>query len=67
MDLIPKVKGVVDYYQNEEAQQYGEIDRYRGVGPVFNIEYKRPGTVQRRKGVYSLLKRQEMGAWESEL
>lgn len=67
MDLIPKVKGVVDFYQNEEAQQFGELDRYRGVGPVFNIEYKKPSPVQRRKGIYSLLKRKDMGAWESEL
>ena len=67
MDLIPKVKGVVDFYQNEQCQQYGEVDRYRGVGPVFNIEYKRPSNVARRKGMYTLLKRQDMGAWESEL
>ncbi|MCG8408179.1 MAG: endo alpha-1,4 polygalactosaminidase [Phycisphaerales bacterium] len=67
MDLIPRVKGVVDFYQNEQCQQYGEMDRYQGVGPVFNIEYKRPPSVYRRKGFYSLLKRQDMGAWESEL
>ena len=67
MDLISSVKGVVDFYQNEECQQYGEADRYRGVGPVFNIEYKRPSSVYRRKGFYSLLKRQKMGAFEEEL
>lgn len=67
MDLIPMVKGVVDFYQNEECQQYGEADRYRGVGPVFNIEYKKPSTPYRRKGFYSLLKRQRMGSFEEEL
>lgn len=65
--LIPKVKGVVDFYQNEEAQQYGETDLYRGVSPVFNIEYKRPSNPYQRKGFYSLLKKSEMGAWEEEL
>lgn len=67
MELIPAVKDVVDFYQNEECQQYAEADRYRGVGPVLNIEYKRPASVYRRKGFYSLLKRQDMGAWEEEL
>ncbi|MCB1094620.1 MAG: endo alpha-1,4 polygalactosaminidase [Verrucomicrobiae bacterium] len=67
MDLIPAVKNVVDFYQNEECQQYGEEDRYRGVGPVFNIEYKRPSSPYRRKGFYSLLKRTKMGAFEEEL
>ncbi|MGK0186013.1 MAG: hypothetical protein ACI9R3_001796 [Verrucomicrobiales bacterium] len=67
MDLIPKVKNVVDFYQNEECQEYGEADRYRGVGPVLNIEYKRPTSPYRRKGFYSLYKRQNMGAFEDEL
>ena len=67
MDLIPRVKGVVDFYQNEQCQQYGEMNRYRGVGPVFNIEYKRPGVPYSRKGFYSLMKRKDMGAWEAEL
>ena len=67
MDLIPAVKGVVDFYQNEECQQYGEADRYRGVRPVFNIEYERPDSVYQRKGFYSLMKRKNMGAWEQEL
>jgi len=67
MDLIPMVKGVVDFYQNEECQQYGQAHLYDGVGPVFNIEYRRPTSVFRREGFYSLLKRKEMGAWEEEL
>ncbi len=67
MDLIPMVKDVVDFYQNEECQRYGQTHLYDGVGPVFNIEYRRPAKVFRRDGFYSLLKKLEMGAWEREL
>ena len=67
MDLIPMVKDVVDYYQNEECQQYDQAHLYDGVGPVFNIEYRRPSVIFRREGFYSLLKRKNMGAWEKEL
>ena len=67
MDLIPMVRDVVDFYQNEECQQYGQAHLYDGVGPVFNIEYRRPTKVFRRDGFYSLLKKLDMGAWEREL
>lgn len=66
-EIISKVRRVVDFYQNEECQQYDECDAYAGVGPVFNIEYQRPSRPFKRAGFYSLLKRERMDGWEEEL
>ncbi len=42
VDLIPSVRGAVDYYVNEQAHEYDEVSVYRNVGkPVFNLEYRR--------------------------
>jgi Glycoside-hydrolase family GH114 len=39
--LISKTRDVVDYYVNEQAHEYGDLDEYAGVTkPIFCIEYK---------------------------
>jgi hypothetical protein len=55
IEIIPAVRGSIDYYVNEEAHQYGQISAYRNVGrPVFNTEYRplKRGT----PGIYSIYK-----------
>ncbi len=55
LELVPKLKHQVDFFQNEQGIQYNELDVYRGIGkPVFNIEYRKP----RRgvPGIYTLYK-----------
>jgi len=55
-DIIPKVRGSIDYYVNEQCHQYNEASVYRSVRkPVFNIEYRplKRGT----RGIYSIYKK----------
>lgn len=55
-DLIPAVRGSVDYYVNEQCHEYDEADVYAGLGkPVFNIEYRplNRGT----PGIYTIYKK----------
>jgi endo-alpha-1,4-polygalactosaminidase (GH114 family) len=55
VDIIPATRGVIDYYVNEQAHQYDDLDAYRGVSkPVFNIEYRRPSKGTR--GMYTIYK-----------
>lgn len=68
VELIPRVRDVVDLYQNEQCHETGECAAYDGVGPVFNIEYVRPAKLHERPGFYTILKRRKaMDAWEEVL
>jgi hypothetical protein len=55
IELIYAVKNEVDFYVNEEAHQYKEIESYLGLGkPVVNLEYRplSKGT----PGIYTIYK-----------
>ncbi len=55
-DIIPAVRGSVDYYVNEQCHQYNEASVYSRLRkPVFNIEYRplKRGT----RGIYTIYKR----------
>ena len=55
VDIIHATAGVIDYYVNEEAHQYGDVEAYRGLGkPVFNIEYK--SLSHGTPGIYTIYK-----------
>jgi endo-alpha-1,4-polygalactosaminidase (GH114 family) len=56
LELVPALKGEVDFFMNEEAHQHGDTGYYAGVRkPVFCVEYKRPkrGT----PGIYTIYKK----------
>jgi len=56
-DIIPQVRGLIDYYVNEQCHQYDEAGVYSGVRkPVFNIEYR-----PLQRGTHRLLRSRQPG------
>ncbi len=54
-DIIPATRGVVDFYVNEQAHEYGDLEAYIGVDkPVFCIEYRPLSRAFR--GLYTIYK-----------